>query len=76
MSYVLSGKLEVPKNKDGTNQNPNFNSNFGEQETDEKAEDAAGVILEMWLMSNTIVEAVLRDESREVKRYKRMERKK
>jgi hypothetical protein len=71
MSYVFSGKLEVPKG-----QNPNFNFNFGPYtKNDEAAEIAADVILDMELGHYAVVEAVLKDENHEVKKYFRIEKK-
>ena len=70
MPYVFSGKLEVPKG-----QNPNFNFNFGSYtKNDQAAEIAAEVIIKLELRHFTIIEAILRDEYHEVKRYPRMEK--
>ena len=70
MPYVFSGKLEVPKG-----QNPNFNFPFdGHVKTDESAEYASMVLAEMERRHCAVIEAILKDGDREVKRYSRMEK--
>jgi hypothetical protein len=69
MSYVLSGKLDMPQGK-----NPNFNFPV-DAETNEKAKGAAEVLLGMERRHYAITEAILKNGNCEVKKYPRMEKK-